>query len=121
MIRNYILLAIKNFRKQQLFSVINVLGLTIGIACCLLIYLFITHDLGTVKRIANKVVVMLKGRIVASGDTASVFTPPHHPYTELLLSSVPDMRGEWLDEVLGSRKALQAAARDAAAQEAAAQ
>ena len=47
-------------------------------------YLFITHDLGTVKRIANKVVVMLRGRMVASGDTASVFAPPYHPYTELL-------------------------------------
>ncbi len=77
-------------------------------------YLFITHDLGTVKRIANKVVVMLKGKVVAAGETAEVFAPPHHPYTELLLSSVPEMRAEWLDEVLGSRKVLQAAAREAA-------
>ncbi len=66
-------------------------------------YLFITHDLGTVKRIANKVAVMLKGKIVASGDTATVFSPPYHPYTELLLSSVPEMRPEWLDEVLAAR------------------
>ncbi len=66
-------------------------------------YLFITHDLGTVKRIANKVVVMLKGKVVASGDTASVFAPPFHPYTELLLSSVPEMRPDWLDEVLARR------------------
>jgi peptide/nickel transport system ATP-binding protein len=68
-------------------------------------YLFITHDLGTVKRIANKVVVMLKGQVVASGDTAAVFSPPYHPYTELLLSSVPEMRSDWLDEVLAARKA----------------
>ena len=66
-------------------------------------YLFITHDLGTVKRIANKVVVMLKGKVVASGDTASVFAPHFHPYTELLLSSVPEMRPDWLDEVLARR------------------
>jgi peptide/nickel transport system ATP-binding protein len=66
-------------------------------------YLFITHDLGTVKRIANKVVVMLKGKVVASGDTAAVFSPPYHPYTELLLSSVPEMRPDWLDEVLAAR------------------
>ena len=66
-------------------------------------YMFITHDLGTVKRIANKVVVMLRGRTVASGDTASVFSPPYHPYTELLLSSVPEMRPDWLDEVLDRR------------------
>jgi ABC-type glutathione transport system ATPase component len=68
-------------------------------------YLFITHDLGTVKRIANKVVVMLMGKVVASGDTAAVFSPPYHPYTELLLSSVPEMRPDWLDEVLAARAA----------------
>ncbi len=68
-------------------------------------YLFITHDLGTVKRIANKVAVMLKGRVVAGGDTATVFQPPYHPYTELLLSSVPEMRPDWLDEVLAKRAA----------------
>ncbi len=67
-------------------------------------YLFITHDLGTVKRIANKVAVMLKGQLVASGATADVFAPPYHPYTELLLSSVPQMRADWLDEVLARRK-----------------
>ncbi len=66
-------------------------------------YLFITHDLGTVRRIANKVVVMLRGKTVAQGDTAAVFAPPYHPYTELLLSSVPEMRPEWLDEVLARR------------------
>ncbi len=66
-------------------------------------YLFITHDLGTVKRIANKVAVMLKGELVASGQTSDVFAPPYHPYTELLLSSVPQMRADWLDEVLARR------------------
>jgi peptide/nickel transport system ATP-binding protein len=73
-------------------------------------YLFITHDLGTVKRIANKVAVMRKGRVVASGDTASVFAPPYHPYTELLLSSVPEMRSDWLDELLAKRRGAAAVA-----------
>jgi len=68
-------------------------------------YLFITHDLGTVKRIANKVAVMLKGKVVASGETIDVFAPPYHPYTELLLSSAPEMRLDWLDEVLAKRAA----------------
>ena len=72
-------------------------------------YLFITHDLGTVKRIANKVAVMLKGKVVAGGDTANVFSPPYHPYTELLLSSVPEMRPDWLDGVLAARAAGAAA------------
>ena len=48
---------------------------------------------------------MLKGRVVARGDTATVFSPPYHPYTELLLSSVPEMRPDWLDEVLAKRAA----------------
>lgn len=63
-------------------------------------YLFITHDIGTVRRVANKVAVMLKGALVAGGETKTVFAPPLHPYTELLLSSVPEMRSDWLDEVL---------------------
>ena len=45
MFRNYFLLAIKHFRKQKLFSLINVLGLTIGIACCTMIYLFVLNEL----------------------------------------------------------------------------
>ena len=69
-----------------------------------LAYLFITHDLGTVKRIANKVAVMFKGKIVSAGQTETVFAPPWHPYTELLLSSVPEMRADWLDEVLARRR-----------------
>jgi peptide/nickel transport system ATP-binding protein len=71
-------------------------------------YLFITHDLSTVKRIANKVAVMLKGQLVAYGPTAEIFNPPFHPYTELLLSAVPEMRPEWLDEVLEKRAARKA-------------
>jgi len=78
-----------------------------------LAYLFITHDLGTVRRIANKVAVMLKGKLVAGGETAKVFAPPYHPYTELLLSSVPEMRSDWLDEVLSSRTQTLAAVRAA--------
>ena len=44
---------------------------------------------------ANKVVVMLKGKLVAGGETAQVFAPPFHPYTELLLSSVPELHKKW--------------------------
>jgi peptide/nickel transport system ATP-binding protein len=66
--------------------------------------LFITHDLGIVRRVANKVVVMLKGKLVAAGTTQQVFNPPFHPYTELLLSSVPEIRPDWLDEVLRRRR-----------------
>jgi peptide/nickel transport system ATP-binding protein len=69
-------------------------------------YIFITHDLGTVKRIADRVAVMLKGRLIAEGPLEKVFAPPYHPYTELLLSSVPEMDTHWLDGVLAERAKL---------------
>jgi peptide/nickel transport system ATP-binding protein len=75
-------------------------------------YLFITHDLGTVRRIADRVVVMLQGAVVAQGPLATVFAPPFHPYTERLLSSVPEMRLNWLDETLKRRANLMALAKD---------
>ena len=67
-------------------------------------YLFITHDLGTVKRIAQQVAVMYQGKIVAQGPTGQVFSAPMHSYTAKLLTSVPEMRSSWLDEVLGQRQ-----------------
>ncbi len=63
-------------------------------------YLFITHDLTTVKAIADEVVVMFKGRIVEQGPRSEVLTPPHHAYTEKLLASVPEMDTDWLDNYL---------------------
>ena len=44
MIKNYLLIALKNLRKQKLFSLINILGLTIGITCCLMLFLFILNE-----------------------------------------------------------------------------
>jgi peptide/nickel transport system ATP-binding protein len=67
-------------------------------------YLFITHDLATVKAIADEIVVMLQGRIVEQGEKEKILAPPHHEYTELLLSSVPEMDPDWLDRVLDARK-----------------
>lgn len=68
-----------------------------------LAYMFITHDLGTVRRIAHRTAVMLRGEIIAQGPTAEIFSPPFHPYTEKLISSVPDMDTHWLDRVLAAR------------------
>jgi peptide/nickel transport system ATP-binding protein len=62
-------------------------------------YLFITHDLGTVRRIADRVVVMFRGEVVAEGSAAEVLVNPH-PYLVGLLASQPEMRPGWLDEVL---------------------
>jgi len=67
-------------------------------------YLFITHDLATVKAISDEIIVMLRGRIVEQGTKRDVLAPPHHKYTELLLSSVPEMDPDWLDNVLEERR-----------------
>ncbi|MEL6279298.1 MAG: ABC transporter ATP-binding protein [Pseudomonadota bacterium] len=68
-----------------------------------LAYMFITHDLATVRSIADEVVVMQHGRVVEQGPKDEMFTPPHHPYTDLLLSSVPEMDPEWLTSLLEER------------------
>ena len=73
-----------------------------------LAYMFITHDLGTVRRIAHRTAVMLKGEIIAQGATADIFAPPFHPYTEKLIASVPEMDTTWLDQVLAGRGAAAA-------------
>jgi len=66
-------------------------------------YMFITHDLATVKAIADEVVVMKEGQVIEQGPKTAMFTPPHHPYTDLLLSSVPEMDPDWLDKLLAER------------------
>ncbi len=72
-----------------------------------LAYMFITHDLATVRAIADDVVVMQRGRVVEQGPKAEMFAPPHEPYTELLLSSVPEMDPDWLSRLLEAREAGQ--------------
>jgi len=66
-------------------------------------YLYITHDLATVRAIADEIVVMYQGRVVESGPRTEVLTPPHHAYTEKLLASVPEMDPDWLDNLLARR------------------
>ncbi|WP_296428096.1 ABC transporter ATP-binding protein [Yoonia sp.] len=66
-------------------------------------YMFITHDLATVRAIADEVVVMKDGRVVERGPKDVMFKPPHDPYTELLLSSVPEMDPDWLTNLLAER------------------
>ncbi|MYH59455.1 MAG: ABC transporter ATP-binding protein, partial [Boseongicola sp. SB0675_bin_26] len=68
-----------------------------------LAYMFITHDLATVKAIADEVVVMKDGIVVEKGPKFEMFQPPHDPYTELLLSSVPEMDPDWLTGLLEAR------------------
>ena len=56
-------------------------------------FIFISHDLGVVRYISDKIAVLYLGRVVEFGDSNQVFCGPHHPYTEALLSSVPNIDG----------------------------
>lgn len=67
-------------------------------------YLFITHDLATVKAISDSIAVMYQGRVQRYGTKSEVLTPPYDDYTDLLLSSVPEMKLGWLEEVIANRR-----------------
>ena len=67
-------------------------------------YLFITHDLATVRAIADTIAVMFKGELVRYGGKTQVLSPPFDDYTDLLLSSVPEMQLGWLEKVLAGRR-----------------
>ncbi|HET9615503.1 MAG TPA: oligopeptide/dipeptide ABC transporter ATP-binding protein, partial [Candidatus Limnocylindrales bacterium] len=57
-------------------------------------YLLISHDLGVVRYLADRIAVMYLGRIMEVGDSETVFRGPNHPYTEALLSAIPKIDGE---------------------------
>lgn len=67
-------------------------------------FLFITHDLATVKAISDSIAVMYQGEVVRYGPKSQVLAPPYDDYTDLLLSSVPEMKLGWLENVLANRK-----------------
>jgi peptide/nickel transport system ATP-binding protein len=56
-------------------------------------YLFISHDLGVVRYLSDRIAVLYLGRLMELGDAETVFGPPQHPYTEALLSAVPTEEG----------------------------
>ena len=74
-------------------------------------YVFISHDLSTVASFADRIVVLYAGQVAEHGSTQSVLSPPYHPYTRLLLSSVPELRQGWLEDVLTTREAMSGIAR----------
>jgi peptide/nickel transport system ATP-binding protein len=56
-------------------------------------YVFISHDLGVVRYLSDRIAVLYLGRVMEIGPAEAVFEGPHHPYTEALLSAVPDLDG----------------------------
>ena len=56
-------------------------------------YVFISHDLGVVRYLSDRIAVLYLGRLMELGPAETVFEPPHHPYTEALLSAVPTIEG----------------------------
>jgi len=67
-------------------------------------FVFISHDLSTVASFADEIVVLYAGRVVEQGPTDEVLEPPFHPYTRLLISSVPEMRIGWLEDTMKKRE-----------------
>ena len=79
----------------------DILDLLAGLSDRLAVsYLFVSHDLGVMRAVADRLLVMQAGRIVESGDTARLMADPQHPYTRALLAATPD-----LDRVLAARQA----------------
>lgn len=91
--------ALDQLVAEEILKLLKRLQDELGVA-----YLFITHDLGIVRRLAHRTAVMLRGEVVAEGTTSAIFQPPFHPYTERLLASVPETRAGWLEEVLSKRQ-----------------
>ncbi len=68
-------------------------------------FVFISHDLSTVASFADEIVVLYAGRVVEQGPADHVLSPPYHPYTRLLISSVPELRVGWLEETMQTQEA----------------
>ena len=67
-------------------------------------FIFISHDLSTVASFADEIVVLYAGRVVEQGPVDEVLAPPYHPYTRLLISSVPELRVGWLEDTMLKRE-----------------
>ena len=80
--------------REAILELLAELRRDLGVA-----YLFISHDIATVKALCDEIVVLYKGTRVESGLRDTYAAPPFHPYTDLLISSVPELRTDWLTSV----------------------
>lgn len=90
--------AIDQLVAEGVLKLLNRIQQQLGVA-----YLFITHDVATVRAIADEVLVMQRGKVVDHGCREEIFTPPYRDYTGLLFSSEPEMDPDWLDHLLEKR------------------
>jgi len=93
--------------QAQILELIKKMQRELGMAV-----IFITHDLGVVSGLCDRVQVMYAGRIVETADTRTLFYSPKHPYTRALQRSIPSMQAKGTS-VRGIRTLLQALARNA--------
>src|SRR6516225_2115471 len=90
MLKNYFMLAFKNFSKHKLFSLINLLGLTVGITCCLMIFIFILNEYSYDrfhKNADNIYRIMRVGNFDGQRKNVAWVSPP---YSTALLNDYPD-------------------------------
>jgi putative ABC transport system permease protein len=90
MLKNYLLLAVKNFRKQKLFSLINILGLTVGITCCLMIFLFIVSEFSYDNFHKNGDRIYRVMRVSQQSGTTKYIPWLSPPYAAALHNDYPD-------------------------------
>ncbi|TCP42907.1 ABC transporter ATP-binding protein [Rhodovulum marinum] len=90
--------ALDQIVQEGILKLLMKLQRTLGLS-----YIFITHDIDTVRAIADEVVVMFQGEVVEQGLKEQIFAPPHPAYTELLLSSVPKMETGWLEDRIAAQ------------------
>jgi peptide/nickel transport system ATP-binding protein len=73
--------------QKQILDLLAELKGRLGLSC-----LFISHDLGVIRRISDRVLVLKDGILVEAGDVEAIFRTPEHPYTRTLLSAIPSLR-----------------------------
>ena len=93
--------ALDQIVQEEILKLLQKLQKELGVT-----YIFITHDIATVKAISDEIVVMYQGKVVEQGMKSEILNPPFPEYTNLLLSSVPEMDPNWLSDLLNKRNNL---------------
>jgi peptide/nickel transport system ATP-binding protein len=95
--------ALDTIVQAEILKLLMLLQKELGIT-----YIFITHDIATVRAVADEIVVMYQGKVVERGLAAEVLSTPRQAYTERLISSVPQMDPDWLTKLLERREKIRA-------------